>query len=103
MRTVYQVVVKIYRRWCFLFFRGGIWNYISAAIGLKKGIFRVGSNLWVRKGARLGRYQGGTIDIGDDCVLERFCNVNSVGGTVKLGNRVMIGEYGKITGQGGND
>ena len=100
MRCLYSIFKKTSRKVVFLFLRGGLWNYIFAVV-MRKGSFRVGKNLWIRKGARLGRYQGGTIEIGNDCVLERYSNVNSVGGSIKFGNRVMLGEYGKITGQGG--
>lgn len=74
-----------------------LYTVVYAALG---GV-RIGRNTIIRPGARVRREKGGTIEIGDRCIIHPGAMLLSYGGAIRLGDRCSVNAYSVLYGHGG--
>jgi len=78
--------------------------YRSRLRGLLCGLYpniKVGKHTLIEPGAKIRCQYGGSITIGDNCIVYRYATLLTHGGDIVIGNNCTINPFTVIYGQGG--
>lgn len=82
---------------------GGIKSEFLAAKENWAGNLKIGSRHTIKRPSVLDRYLGGTLTIGLNVRINKYCKISTCGGNLTIGNNVNFGENVTITAQGGDN